>query len=356
MDNNKVKISIIMPVYKVEKYLNRAVDSVLNQTFRDFELILVDDGSPDNCGKICDDYNKNDNRVKVIHKHNEGAHIARNTAIDISIGDYICFFDSDDFIEKYMLEDMYDIAINNNLDLLVSGFYIDTFVSKDKYITFDYIPVDDMIYHDKTNFRNNAYKYFDNNMFYSPWNKLYKSKYIKNNKLYFPKTYRDDFPFVVSVIKDIDNVGFTKKQYYHFERERTDSETSKYVSNLYEKREEEHKMMLDLYKYWNLSDDIKSKEMISRRYVDRVFECIVNNENINSKKNNKQKIDAIKLYLNNFYFNDSIKYAKPKTLYLKIIYFLMKNKSYVLLQFLAKFVFFIKNNFISIFSVLKIKR
>lgn len=115
-------------------------------------------------------------------------------------------------------------------------------------------------------------------------------------------------------------------------------------------------MMLDLYEYWDLSNDINSKEMISRRYVDRVFECIVNNENINSKKNNKQKIDDIKLYLNNLYFNDSIKYAKPKTLYLKIIYFLMKNKSYVLLQFLAKFVFFIKNNFISIFSVLKIKR
>lgn len=356
MDITNIKISIIMPVYKVEKYLKRAVDSVLNQTFRDFELILIDDGSPDNCGKICDEYKQKDDRVKVIHKNNEGAHIARNAAIDLSVGEYLCFFDSDDFIENNMLESMYNLAVDNNLDLLVSGFYIDTYISNNKYITFDYIPVDDKIYHDKTIFRNNAYKYFDNNMFYSPWNKLYKASYIKSNKLYFPKTYRDDFPFVVSVIKEIDNIGFTKKQFYHFERERTDSETSKYVDNLYSKREEEHKMMLDLYNYWGLSNDEKSNEMISRRYVDRVFECIVNNENKNSKKNFQQKIDCIKEYLNNAYFVNSIKYAKPKTLYLKLIYLLMKNKSYKSLHLLAKFVFFIKNNFVGVFSFLKIRR
>ena len=261
MDSNNVKISVIMPVYKVEKYLKRAVDSVLNQSLKEFELYLIDDGSPDNCGKICDEYGLKDNRVKVIHKQNEGAHIARNVAIDNAVGEYICFFDSDDIVEENMLLDMYNISKSENLDLLVSGFYIDTYINKNKYITFDYIPADDKIYHDKNDFRLNAYKYFDNNMFYSPWNKLYKTSYIKNNGLYFPKTYRDDFPFVVSVIKDIENIGFTKKQYYRFQRERTESETSKYVKKLYEKREEEHKMMLELYNHWGLSNDYNSKDM-----------------------------------------------------------------------------------------------
>ena len=356
MDSNNVKISVIMPVYKVEKYLKRAVDSVLNQSLKEFELYLIDDGSPDNCGKICDEYGLKDNRVKVIHKQNEGAHIARNVAIDNAVGEYICFFDSDDIVEENMLLDMYNISKSENLDLLVSGFYIDTYINKNKYITFDYIPADDKIYHDKNDFRLNAYKYFDNNMFYSPWNKLYKTSYIKNNGLYFPKTYRDDFPFVVSVIKDIENIGFTKKQYYRFQRERTESETSKYVKKLYEKREEEHKMMLELYNHWGLSNDYNSKEMISRRYVDRLFECIVNIENKKSNMSTKEILYSIRNYLDSDYLSDSIKYAKPKTLYLKFIYSLIKNKKYYLLHLLSKFVCFVKENFVGVFSTFKIKR
>lgn len=356
MVDNNVKISVIMPVFNVEKYLCRAIDSVLNQTLTDFELFLIDDGSPDNCGKICDEYKNKDSRVKVIHKSNEGAHIARNTAIDLATGEYTCFFDSDDFIDKSMLNDMYILAKENDLDLLVSGFYIDTYVKKNKYITFDYIPIDDSIYHDKYIFRKNAFKYFDNNMFYSPWNKIYKTSYIKNNKIYFPITYRDDFPFVVSIIKDIENIGFTKKQYYHFNRERINSETSKFVANLYDKREEEHRLMLDLYSYWQLNNDFESMEMISRRYIDRVFECIVNNENKKSNFNKNQKLNKIKEYIENENISNSFKYANPKTIHLKIIYSLIKNKHYYLIYILAIFVNFIKNNFIGLFSFLKIKR
>ena len=90
------KISIITPVYKVENYLKKCVDSILNQTFTDYELIIVDDGSPDFCGKIADEYLKIDKRVKVIHKENGGAPSARNAGIDISSGEYLYFPDSDD--------------------------------------------------------------------------------------------------------------------------------------------------------------------------------------------------------------------------------------------------------------------
>ena len=93
------KISIIVPVYKVEKYLHKCIDSILAQTFKDFELILVDDGSPDNCGKICDEYAKRDNRIVVVHKENGGQASARNRGINIARGDYIGFVDSDDWID-----------------------------------------------------------------------------------------------------------------------------------------------------------------------------------------------------------------------------------------------------------------
>jgi len=89
------KISIIVPVYKVEPYLRKCIDSILAQTFTDFELILVDDGSPDGCGKICDEYAKKDNRILVIHKSNGGLSSARNAGLEIAKGEYIGFVDSD---------------------------------------------------------------------------------------------------------------------------------------------------------------------------------------------------------------------------------------------------------------------
>lgn len=100
-------ISVIVPVYKVEKYLAKCVDSILNQTYANLEIILVDDGSPDNCGKICDDYATKDSRVKVIHKENAGQSDARNAALDIMTGEYVNFVDSDDYIANDFIENLY---------------------------------------------------------------------------------------------------------------------------------------------------------------------------------------------------------------------------------------------------------
>lgn len=97
-------VSIIVPIYNVERYLCACIDSALNQTYKDFELILVDDGSPDNCGRICDSYAEKDDRIRVIHKLNGGLSDARNAGLDIAVGKYVYFLDSDDTIEPHLLE------------------------------------------------------------------------------------------------------------------------------------------------------------------------------------------------------------------------------------------------------------
>jgi glycosyltransferase involved in cell wall biosynthesis len=119
-----VKVSIIVPVYNVEKYIRRCLDSVLSQTFTGFECILVDDCSPDKCPEICDSYAKKDARVKVIHKkQNEGLPQARKTGFEISSGEYIIFIDSDDWIEPDMIEKLYSAAFESNADIVACDFY-----------------------------------------------------------------------------------------------------------------------------------------------------------------------------------------------------------------------------------------
>lgn len=118
MKNISGLISVIVPVYKVEKYIDRCVGSLIGQTYKNIEIILIDDGSPDNSGKICDEYAKKDNRIKVIHKKNEGVSRARNEGLKIASGEYIAFVDSDDWIERNMYEEMIACAKEKDVDIV----------------------------------------------------------------------------------------------------------------------------------------------------------------------------------------------------------------------------------------------
>lgn len=117
----KTLISVVVPIYKVEKYLPQCVDSILNQTYLNLEVILVDDGSPDNCGKICDEYAAKDSRVRVIHKKNGGLSDARNAGIDVAQGDYLAFVDSDDWLEPDTYEAMLAAMERHNAKLVCAG-------------------------------------------------------------------------------------------------------------------------------------------------------------------------------------------------------------------------------------------
>lgn len=116
-------ISVIVPIYKVEKYLDRCVESIVNQTFSDIEILLIDDGSPDNCGKMCDEWAKKDSRIKAFHKENGGLSDARNFGIAESSGEYVICIDSDDFIEPKMLEVLYGLATEHNADISICGIF-----------------------------------------------------------------------------------------------------------------------------------------------------------------------------------------------------------------------------------------
>ncbi len=120
---NNPKVSIIVAVYKAEDYLHRCVDCLLAQTFTDFEILLVDDGSPDRSGEICDKYAEKDNRVRVFHKENGGVSSARQCGLDHALGEYTIHADSDDWVEPNMLEELYKKAKEEDADMVICDFY-----------------------------------------------------------------------------------------------------------------------------------------------------------------------------------------------------------------------------------------
>lgn len=122
-NNNLPKVSVIVPIYNVEKYLERCMDTLVNQTLKDIEIIMVDDGSPDNCPKLCDEWAKKDSRIKVVHKKNGGLGDARNAGLDVATGKYVAFVDSDDFVSKEMYENLYNEAVNTGADTVFCGNY-----------------------------------------------------------------------------------------------------------------------------------------------------------------------------------------------------------------------------------------
>ncbi|MUU76936.1 glycosyltransferase family 2 protein [Winogradskyella endarachnes] len=118
---SKIEISVIVPIYRIEKYLPKCIESLIDQSFLDFELLLVNDGSPDNCPEICDNYAKTDSRIKVIHKKNGGLLTARKEGLKNAIGKYIAYVDGDDWVDKYYLDTLFKLAEANAADLVVTG-------------------------------------------------------------------------------------------------------------------------------------------------------------------------------------------------------------------------------------------
>ena len=126
-----VALSVVIPVYNIEGYLGKCLDSILAQTFPDYEVIVVNDGSTDRTPQVCDEYAAKDARIRIIHKENEGVSVARNTGIEVASGEYFLFFDGDDFMEPYTMEELYKVAKEQQVDTVVYGYHLKNKITQD---------------------------------------------------------------------------------------------------------------------------------------------------------------------------------------------------------------------------------
>lgn len=205
-------ISVIVPVYKVEPYLHKCVDSILDQTYKNLEVILVDDGSPDNCGAICDAYASQDNRVKVIHKENGGLSSARNAGLDMMNGAYVGFVDSDDWIEPQMYEVLLDLMLHYDAQMALGGVadevLCDETVRTVKTSDYGHTPfAEDSISAIKRFFQGS----------WAAWDKLYQAELFK--ELRFPLgEINEDEAIAVHLLDRSHRVCYTNEVFYHYLR------------------------------------------------------------------------------------------------------------------------------------------
>ena len=257
------KISIVVPIYKVERYLNECVDSIINQTLKDIEIILVDDGSPDKCPQICDEYAAKDSRIKVIHKENGGYGTACNRGIAEATGDYIGLVESDDWIEPTMYEKLYNQIVKFDADVCVGSFY--------EYKSKSIFPNGT---HDKTYMETieniddtKLFSIIDFPFLYtvhpSVWSKLYKSSFIKTLKFdETPKTSFQDGPFITEVYCKTDKIIGLKDFIYHY---RVDNEAASSTSARKDKK------LIQILDSWQIAKSILIKYNMFEQLKEEFF-------------------------------------------------------------------------------------
>ncbi len=223
------KLSIIIPIYNTGIYLHKCIKSILSQKLSDFELILVDDGSKDDSGAICDEYAKQDRRIKVIHKENEGVSIARNTGISMAEGEYIGFVDSDDWIEADMYETLYNIAVSKKCDIVMCDTVTKYDDMPDEEDTITQLSGGNLLY------KKDVHPELLREMAGSACRCIYKNELIKNNKVVFQQNIplSEDRMFNILAFGHADGIYYTKTPFYN-RYVRKGSAVSKYYGNYLE--------------------------------------------------------------------------------------------------------------------------
>lgn len=301
------KITVIVPVYNVENYIERCVDSLVRQTLRDIEILLIDDGSTDQSGRICDKYMLLDERVRTVHKKNAGQGLARNDGIKLAQGEYICFLDSDDYLEKNACEDLYIMLKAHDADMISYGYEIDSPVGEVVKVPL----IRDDVYDGEEIIESFVPHFFgddpedENLRGFSACMSCFRTAIIQENNICFPserEVLTEDTVFCLEFCKKASRIITTSKVYYHY-CQKADSFSQAYrpgrmketikmqkILKSYAKEfglweEKSVKIRLAMYVWVNLMADMKQnvrrkEEGISKSQIKDSICMLCNNDSI----------------------------------------------------------------------------
>lgn len=344
---NNPLVSVVMPVYNVEKYVEKAINSVLNQTYSNFELILINDGSEDNSLEICKRLAREDSRISIIDKINEGVSKARNDGIEKANGEYILFVDSDDDIKKDMIEILVEKIQKSNSDLVLCGYNYNVMENNRLVSSLK------IFSQEKTILKNNLIKSYtielmtSDLLIHSIWNKLYKMEIIKKFNIRYKEDldFGEDLFFSLEYIYNIDSLDIVKQCLYNYYQYNTGNNlTSKYRNNKF-----------NIIKIWMKRLDWFSEDITDSKTLDYIswlktrwtLSCCA--YIMHMKKSYKDKRAEIIKILESTDFdiaNSSINIGYKKFILEKIVY----SKNVNLIYLLSLFLFLFKQKFKKIYT------
>lgn len=336
------KISVIVPVYNTAKFLDRCIESILNQSYDNFELILINDGSTDNSVEIIKKFEKQDKRIIFINNNNNGVSETRNIGLRNAKGEYIQFVDSDDYINEDMLIDTLKLLEKNKSDLVITGLYLD--IEKDNRVNTSIQTYD---YKESTNKREIAVDVLnrlDGTYINSPINKLYKRSIIIENNIFMDKSIDlgEDYIFNIMYLKYCQKVIFSDKCYYHYWMKIENNLTFRFRENKLDLMRLMYEKTADYFKESGLEK--REYSGLNNIYVKWMYSSFIDLNNKGCNFNYKEKIDYLKQEISkNKYI---IKETTDLNMTLKVLKYALNYPNIVLI--ISKVIYIIKVKYRSI--------
>jgi glycosyltransferase involved in cell wall biosynthesis len=327
------KISIILPCYNVEKYLSRSIESVLNQSYDDFELLVVIDGSPDNSKSIAEKYAKQDNRINVFEKQNGGLSDARNYGLERAKGEFIYFMDSDDWIESNLLEDNLKIIEGENLDLVIFGYIQDDEdLNGNVILSIDVLPKLFKLKKDEPNI--NIDEHHLGLLGYA-WNKIYRKSFLNQYQFKFEKgiSLVEDILFNSKVYKSTNELRFNEKGYYHYLNRPITTLIKTFHTNSFELKKSKTASLEAFFEEWKIND---KNQLLAFSIIHGIRYCIHNLFSFKNQLSFNEKIEVIKSMLEDTLTKKYIKYYQPVGLKNKFYKFLIQHEQAYIIARIAK--------------------
>lgn len=327
------KATIILPCYNVEKYLPRSIDTVLAQTFRDFELLVIIDGSPDNSKIIAEKYALQDHRVKVFDKENGGLSDARNYGLEKATGEYVYFLDSDDWIEPDLLEETVRILQSENLDLIIFG-YVQDDEDKEGLV----LKSTSVVPQNNTYFKNDGQISLDAHtlgILGYAWNKVYRREFLIKHNLRFEKgtSLVEDILFNIGVYINAKVLKFIDRPLYHYINRPTVTLMKTFHSNSFELKKRKTEQLENFLNDWKV---INKKTILASSIVQGFRYCVHNLFTFQNQLSFMRKFDYINMMLTDRIIKDKVDDYEPVSISDKIYKYLIKKQYALIIASFAK--------------------
>lgn len=346
-------VSVIVPCFNVEKYLYKCVNRLLEQSFQDIEILLIDDGSTDNTGGLCDELSDRSEIIRAYHKDNGGLSDARNFGLRVANGKYIYFCDPDDYVENTLLSALtYDME-SINADLSICSYYMEIVDNVGKVLSSQAYSLDENLFLlNQQKIREYLVYLHDQSLVYNAWNKLYKKEIIDKFNLKYKKIpIGEDWEFNLNYLLCCNRITVNKQCLYHYIRERSGALSTSYRSNWFELRKDEHKCVVEYFRMLGILS--KGKEYLYRRLAERILGCLENEFSKLNTKSDKLKFAYIDKICRDALTQKAFANMQPTSMKVRLLSLPIRMNFTCLVYVMMFFISCVRNKFPVLFFVLK---